>query len=121
MTPSRSALLSTCLFVTPSLRTVPYRTWPLVSREMEFVVSFCCVACPLTSLQDRQVPELITATGSGHLGAFHLFQVCTAFCTFSVGTEMLHAYRETCLHVLNGSCTVSEVVAVCGRYRSGSR
>ena len=24
--------------------------------------------------QDRQVPELIAATGSGHLGSFHLFQ-----------------------------------------------
>ncbi len=28
----------------------------------------------LNMSQDRQVPELIAATGSGHLGSFHLFQ-----------------------------------------------
>jgi hypothetical protein len=47
-----------------------------VSPVLRYLCATMLMKCPVSALlQDRFVPELVTATGSGLLGGFTLFQV----------------------------------------------
>jgi cleavage and polyadenylation specificity factor subunit 1 len=66
--------LASCLWTNHRLDICPSEKWgePRVALSLRHHVNECPV---FALLQDRFVPELVTATGSGLLGGFTLFQV----------------------------------------------
>ncbi len=66
--------LASCLWTNHRLDICPSEKWgePRIALSLRHHVNKCPV---FALLQDRFVPELVTATGSGLLGGFTLFQV----------------------------------------------
>ena len=75
--PGRCAVCYICHFATMYPPMALFMTWHFRWPGTEFVDCHFFPKLTSDSTQDRPVPELVAATGSGWLGGFTLFQVCS--------------------------------------------